>query len=264
REDEGRPRPPHHGRARSRRKSRRGQARQAIGGDPGGTRQGGDRRTRRPRRRLPRRRSQGAGAGTGPHPRVGVGRGMTFMSARHALPRSTRKRRRSRSDAGRRIIEDTMSLRKRFLIYAAVLFIGVPAANAEDWPRCRGPRGDGSSSETVFPTRWGPKENIVWKVDLPGPGASSPIVWKDRVFVTCFTGTKGPDIVRHLFCFDRKKGDVLWKKAFPAPQPENDYSSYLLQHGFASSTPVTDGDRLYVYFGKHGVHCFDIDGNPLC
>ncbi|MFO0966779.1 MAG: PQQ-binding-like beta-propeller repeat protein [Gemmataceae bacterium] len=149
---------------------------------------------------------------------------------------------------------------RRCICTAIVFAPFVTTAHAEDWPRFRGPRGDGTSAETSFPTRWSPKENILWKAKLPGPGSSSPIVWKDRVFVTCFTGTKGPEIVRHLFCFDRNKGDILWKKDFPAPQPENDYASYLLQHGFASSTPVTDGDKLYVYFGKDGVRCFDLDG----
>lgn len=131
---------------------------------------------------------------------------------------------------------------------------------AEDWPRFRGPRGDGTSAESKPPIKWGPKENIAWKVELPGPGSSSPIVVGDRVFVTCFTGTDAKDIVRHVMCFERGGGKVRWQSSFPAPQPENDYAKHLLQHGFATSTPVSDGERVYVHFGRDGVRAFDLDG----
>jgi outer membrane protein assembly factor BamB len=138
-----------------------------------------------------------------------------------------------------------------------------PALRAEDWPRFRGPRGDGTSSESTLPTKWGPNENIAWKVELPGPGSSSPIVLGQRVFVTCFTGKKAEEIVRHVICFDRSAGKPLWKNSYPAPLPEMDYSGHLLQHGFATSTPCTDGERLYVHFGRDGVRAFDLDGKLL-
>lgn len=143
------------------------------------------------------------------------------------------------------------------------LILQVVPLHAEDWPAFRGPLGDGTSAEKVFPARWGPKENIAWKVKLPGPGSSSPIVFKDRVFLTCFTGKKAKELTRHVLCFDRARGDLLWKKDFPAPLPENDYESYILQHGFTSSTPTTDGERLYVYFGRDGVRAFDLKGELL-
>src|SRR5436305_8688109 len=89
-----------------------------------------------------------------------------------------------------------------------------PAAN---WPCFRGPHGNGVADEKTLPLKWGPKDNLAWKVALPGPGASSPVVWGERVFVTAFTGTKASDLVRHVLCFDRKTGKELWKKSFPAP-----------------------------------------------
>src|SRR5687767_11362833 len=132
--------------------------------------------------------------------------------------------------------------------------------SAEDWPRFRGPRGNGASAESALPVKWGPNENIAWKIELPGPGSSSPIVGGDRVFVTCFTGKEAKDIVRHVMCFDRAGGKMLWQNSYAAPQPENDYSKHLLQHGFATSTPVSDGARVYVHFGRDGVRAFDLNG----
>jgi hypothetical protein len=144
-----------------------------------------------------------------------------------------------------------------------LLLLLTPSLHAEDWPRFRGPRGDGTSAETVMPQKWGPKENIAWKAELPGHGSSSPIVLGQRVFVTCFTGKMAPEIVRHVMCFERTKGKLLWKNSYPAPQPEMDYTGHLLQHGFTTSTPSTDGERLYVHFGRDGVRAFDLDGKLL-
>lgn len=147
----------------------------------------------------------------------------------------------------------------------AALFLSSlsPTLRADDWPRFRGPRGDGTSSESTLPVKWGPKENIAWKIELPGPGSSSPIVLGERVFVTCFTGKKAEEIVRHVMCFDRKGGKQLWKNSYPAPLPEMDYSGHLLQHGFTTSTPCSDGDRVYVHFGRDGIRAFDLDGKLL-
>src|SRR2546426_7367523 len=105
----------------------------------------------------------------------------------------------------------------------ACLFVAVLAGDlgAEDWPRFRGPRGDGASTEAKLPLHWGAKENTAWKVELPGMGSSSPIVVGERVFVTCFSGTVAQEVVRHVLCFDRKTGKPLWKNSYPAPLPEN-------------------------------------------
>lgn len=152
---------------------------------------------------------------------------------------------------------------KRLIFSFVTLIVFSGPLAAEDWPRFRGPRGDGSSAESTLPIKWGPKDNIAWKVELPGPGSSSPIVLGKRVFVTCFTGKKAEEIVRHVMCFDRAGGKLLWKNSYPAPQPEMDYSGHLLQHGFTTSTPITDGERLYVHFGRDGVRALDLDGKLL-
>lgn len=148
---------------------------------------------------------------------------------------------------------------------ATALALGCLAAplRAEDWPRFRGPRGDGSSRETNVPLKWGPKENIAWKVELPGPGASSPIIIGRRVILSCFTGKRSAEMARLVLCYDRADGKLLWKRSYPAPLPENDYTGHLLQHGFATGTPVYDGTRLYVLFGRDGVRAFDLDGKLL-
>lgn len=149
-------------------------------------------------------------------------------------------------------------------LLSTLAILGSSRLAAADWPGFRGPTGDGMAAGKDFPLKWGPKENLLWKVKLPGHGASSPVILKDRVFLTAFTGKTAKEIVRHVLCFDRTTGKELWKKSFPAPLPENDYSSYLLQHGFTSSTPITDGERLYVFLGRDAVRAFDpADGKVL-
>lgn len=111
----------------------------------------------------------------------------------------------------------------------------------EEWPGWRGPRGDGTSLETVVPTKWSSSDNVAWKTPLPGLGHSSPIIWGDRVFLTtAVVETKD----RILLCLDRTNGKILWQETvinapLEAKNPENSY---------ASSTPVTDGETVYVAF----------------
>jgi outer membrane protein assembly factor BamB len=141
-----------------------------------------------------------------------------------------------------------------------------------DWLRFRGPNGSGISSESDAPVSWGPKENIKWKTPLPGAGVSSPIVVGDRVFVTCYSGygldRQDPGDIsklkRHLVCVDRTTGKVQWEKSIDAAQPEDPYSGMgVPSHGYASHTPVSDGENVYAFFGKSGVYAFDMEGNEL-
>ena len=156
------------------------------------------------------------------------------------------------------------------LVIAAMTLLALPL-QAADWPNFRGPNSSGISDEKNLPTTWSDTENLVWKVDLPGPGSSSPIVWGDKVFVTCYTGY-GLDednpgdqdkLQRHLLGVDRKTGNVLWNKAVPAKLPEPEFSSFQALHGYASSTPATDGERVYVFYGKSGVLAYDFAGQEL-
>lgn len=149
------------------------------------------------------------------------------------------------------------------LLIATMMAVCAASVPAADWPSFRGPHGNGIADDKTPPLKWGPDENIAWKTALPGPGASSPVVCGERVFVTAFTGTKAKEIVRYVLCFDRKTGKKLWQKDYPAPLPENDYAGQVAQHGMATSTPVTDGNRLYVFLGRGGLQVLDLDGKPI-
>jgi hypothetical protein len=102
-----------------------------------------------------------------------------------------------------------------------------PLAGA-DWPQFRGPDGSGTSSDANVAIQWSESENLKWRVPLPGPGSSSPIVWGQCVFVTCYSGYgasrtepgKIEDLVRHLLCIDRSDGKVIWKRIVKAEMPE--------------------------------------------
>jgi outer membrane protein assembly factor BamB len=156
------------------------------------------------------------------------------------------------------------------LFATLMLAFAAGAALAEDWARYRGPEGAGISRDAAPPLTWSESENLLWKTPLPGPGSSSPIVVGDRVFVTCYTGYgdgsdsgQPEDLTRHLLCLDRNSGEVRWTASEEAVTPELPYRGFLTEHGYASSTPVSDGKNVYVFFGKSGVLAFDLEGNRL-
>ncbi|MCB1087709.1 MAG: PQQ-binding-like beta-propeller repeat protein, partial [Verrucomicrobiae bacterium] len=70
----------------------------------------------------------------------------------------------------------------------SLIVVASDVAHGENWSRYRGPNGAGNSNDSAVPLTWSESENLKWKADLPGPGSSSPIVWGDRVFVTCYSG----------------------------------------------------------------------------
>jgi outer membrane protein assembly factor BamB len=143
--------------------------------------------------------------------------------------------------------------------------------SASDWRQFRGPHGSGIAATDAQPaTTWSDSENVKWKVALPGPGSSSPIVVGERVFITCYSGYgdggggESPEkLRRHLLCVERTAGKVLWDKSVAAELPEDPYSGNLREHGYASNTPVTDGERVFAFFGKTGVIAFDFEGQQL-
>jgi outer membrane protein assembly factor BamB len=153
-----------------------------------------------------------------------------------------------------------------------VLFlIAVGTTWAADWRQFRGPGSQGISDEKGLPIEWSADKNIVWKVKLPGAGASSPVVQGKRVFVTCYSGygldVKEPgnmdDLRRHVVCLDRATGNTIWAKEFMPILPEHKYAGEGAYQGYAASTPIIEGERLYVFFGKSGVYCFDLDGKEI-
>jgi outer membrane protein assembly factor BamB len=164
----------------------------------------------------------------------------------------------------------------RYLTFAlafALLALNTLNGFAQDWPRFRGPAGSGVASDSEsLPTAWSPNANLAWKTELPGPGASSPIIVGGKAFVTCYSGyglsQENPgnieNLVRHLVCVDLKTGEKLWQKDVKAALPEDPYSGIgVTAHGYASHTPVSDGENVYAFFGKSGVHAFDMDGKAL-
>lgn len=140
--------------------------------------------------------------------------------------------------------------------------------SSHDWPQFRGAGGLATSGETGLPTTWSDDENIVWKTELPGAGTSSPILIGDRIFLTCYSGFGVPgeggsmdDLKLYVCSLDRASGDLLWTKEIAPKLPEQD--GIRDEHGYSSSTPVADGERLYVFFGKTGVFAFDYEGEQL-
>jgi outer membrane protein assembly factor BamB len=157
---------------------------------------------------------------------------------------------------------------------AVLLWFGVHVSGADvsdkstNWAGFRGPSGMGISAAKGLPVTWSESENIAWKTPLPGPGASSPIVFGDRIYLTCYTGFFVPgqsggsqeDLKRHLLALKRSDGSLVWNKAVAAKLPEE---NRIRDHGFAASTPVADAERIYVFYGKTGVFAFDHTGKEL-
>ncbi len=152
-----------------------------------------------------------------------------------------------------------------------LLFLMSSAICAEDWTRFRGPNGNGVVEQAGIPLEWSSNTNLKWRAELPGWGTSSPIVVGDRVYLTCYNGygmdQRNPgnpkDLVRHLVAFDRSTGNEIWRRSVQANETEDPYKGFITQHGYASSTPATDGERIYVLFGKSGLFCFDQEGKQV-
>src|SRR5205823_833770 len=142
---------------------------------------------------------------------------------------------------------------------ALVLGFVAGATHAADWARFRGPNGSGvSADQAPTPVTWNDRQNVKWKVELPGPGSSCPIVVGNRVYVTCWSGYAADrgnpgdqeQLKRHLICFDRETGKLLWDARVDAKLPEDRYGGQFAEHGYASHTPVSDGDKIFAFFGK--------------
>ena len=109
---------------------------------------------------------------------------------------------------------------------------------------------------------------MAWHIELPGAGASSPIVNGDRLYLTCYSGygaqydqSEPNQLLHHLVCVQRSTGKILWDKTVAGNLEKEARQVQKNEHGFASPTPITDGKAIYCYFGKTGVVKFDLDGN---
>jgi outer membrane protein assembly factor BamB len=158
--------------------------------------------------------------------------------------------------------------------------VAVCSAGDHDWPRFRGPGARGvADADAAPPDTWSATDNIAWQREIPGRGWSSPITWGDRVILTTavsageveearkglyFGGNRdqAPDD-EHVWlalCLDLETGDVVWERELHRGVPE---WPLHIKNSYASETPVTDGERIYVYFGNVGLYCLDFDGQTL-
>jgi len=169
----------------------------------------------------------------------------------------------------------------------------VPRAYGGDWPQFRGPNGSATTTGKDLPVEWSADKNIAWKATLPGYGWSSPIIWGDKVFITTavadkqkkpsgfgggFGGGRGgfggggpgggrggqrpPDQVYQwqIYCLNAVDGKVIWKQTAAERKPALGISGFCT---YATETPVTDGERIYAYFGMTGLFCYDFEGKQL-
>lgn len=139
---------------------------------------------------------------------------------------------------------------------ALLLLLGLLSApaQAENWPRFRGDNGTGISAARGIPTNWSPGD-YAWNVELPGVGHAAPVIWGDHVFVTTAVDQGS---LRYLICLDAKTGDERWKRLLGMNRSRKHAKS-----SWASSTPATDGNLVYVAFAdkeNYTVTAYDFDG----
>lgn len=126
-----------------------------------------------------------------------------------------------------------------------------------NWPQFRGPNGSGlAPDDKPAPVVFGPNKNELWHTSLLS-GHSSPCIWGQRIFLTCFDETHQRV---ETVCLDRSSGRILWKVAAPEMVLEKGLHAFS---SHASSTPATDGQRIYVYIGAYGVVAYDFDGKTV-
>jgi outer membrane protein assembly factor BamB len=139
------------------------------------------------------------------------------------------------------------------LLLACWLLLAIARAGADNWPQWRGPTDDGICTETNLPTKWSATENIAWKLPLPGKGGSTPVVWRDRIFLT---SADGQDIV--LVCVSTS-GKELWKRKLGSGDKK-----YMGGEGNnASASACTDGKHVWAPAGTGDLACFDLDGKEV-
>jgi outer membrane protein assembly factor BamB len=135
----------------------------------------------------------------------------------------------------------------------SLCFVVSSGVHADNWPQWRGPNYDGVSQETNLCTQWGPDKNVLWRLKLPGMGASTSAVWGDRLFLT---SQEGADLV--LLCVSTE-GKELWKRKLGNGERRvrGDEGNY------ASASPSTDGTHVWAFVGSGDLACLDFDGNEV-
>jgi len=141
------------------------------------------------------------------------------------------------------------------MLTVLVLAVSRTATPAADWPGWRGD-GSGTSRERNLPLYWSADTGVVWKAALPGEGHSSPIVWGNRIVLTASTDAGSNRLV---LCLDRNDGHPVWRTSLSAARAP----ATSIKNGYASPTPVTDGERVYAFFDSPGLTALDADGKTL-
>jgi outer membrane protein assembly factor BamB len=153
-------------------------------------------------------------------------------------------------------------------------------AALENWPAWRGPTLNGVALKGSPPVSWSETENVKWKVELPGAGSSTPVVWGDKIFIQTAiptaeesarpaepeAGGRGPRSTPtptvpykfNVLCLDRATGKTIWERTARESVP---HEGHHPTGSYASYSPVTDGKLLWVSFASRGLHCYDVDGN---
>ena len=139
----------------------------------------------------------------------------------------------------------------RVLLPVLSLFLVLPSLQAAEWTRFRGPDGLGVVETSGIPDEFGPETNVVWKTPLP-MGKSSPVFTADRIFLTSHENEK-----LFTLCLDRQTGKILWRREAPSRRLEKMHNL----NDEASSSPVTDGENVYAFFGGFGMLSYGPDGN---
>ncbi len=165
-----------------------------------------------------------------------------------------------------------------FLAVAMIGFVLFGSLSAQDWPRFRGPNGNGVLEKLEHPLLWSNDKNLAWSVEIPGGGLSSPIVQGDRIFLTTALGANPPvsfmegvrdmrpkkpegSLKFHVICLSLKDGSKVWEKTIVEKEPAFPIHG---SNSFATESPATDGKHLFVYFAAAGtIAALDFDGNEV-
>ena len=149
-----------------------------------------------------------------------------------------------------------MSKRSVASITSVLLIVTAISAplSAENWPQWRGPTFNGTTTETNLPTKWSTTENVLWKVDLPGIGGATPIVWEDKVFIIA-QDTKAKKT--YAVCLNRKDGKELWKHHIAGAYTNRQGNSA------AAGSPITDGKTVWFFAGTGELVAYNMDGKEL-
>lgn len=158
------------------------------------------------------------------------------------------------------------------LLFANLVSGGISTTVADDdWTQFRGPGGNASAKSAQVPVTWSDSKNVLWKSPLPGRGASSPVFIGNRIFVTAYTGYgvdpddygKKEDLRLHLLCYEKSSGKKVWQETLVASDKAQTCTHRVIDHGYATSTPVTDGKNVYAFFAATGVVAYTVNGKKL-